>query len=199
MFARSIIYCSELIMTTVVKLWLQITGRLTIGKKLQKKLDRRKRYVYVSNHASYLDVFVMWAVLDFNQRTNGAPTKVMTGPGVYFTFMRPFIWLLGAYPAKKREHQKVHAGVEGSLHYIRSGYNICIFPEGKRALPDEKRAFNGVSQILANSDECEMILIRIIWQPGPWWKRRVELRASSAPESLDHHDPQAIMEHIYNL
>lgn len=199
MLARSIIYCSELVMTTIVKLWLRITRRLTIGKKLHKKLDRHKRYVYVSNHASYLDVFVMWAVLDFNQRINGAPTKVMTGPGVYFTVMRPLIWLLGAYPAKKRDHQSVHAGIEGSLHYIQSGYNICIFPEGKRSLPNEKRAFNGVSHILANSDECEMILIHIIWEPGPWWKRRVELRASSAPQGLNHHDPQAIMDQIYNL
>lgn len=199
MLARIIIYCSELVMTTLVKWWLLLTRRLTIGKSLDKKLHNNKRYVYVANHASYLDVFVMWAVLNFNQRLNGAPTKVMTGPGIYFTAMRPLIWLLGAYPAKKRDHQNVHAGIEGSLHYIHSGYNICIFPEGKRSLPDEKRAFNGVSHILANSDECEMILIRIIWEPGPWWKRRIELRASAAPENLDHHDPQAIMEHIYNL
>lgn len=199
MLVRNIIYCSELLITTAVKLWLQTTGKLVIGTKLHKKLDRSKRYVYVANHASYLDVFVMWAVLDFNQRINGAPTKVMTGPGVYFTFLRPLVWLLGAYPSKKLNHPNVHAGVDGSLHYIQSGYNICIFPEGKRSLRNEKRAFNGVSQILANSDDCEMILIRIIWQPGPWWKRRLELRASSAPDSLDHHDPYAIMEHIYNL
>lgn len=199
MFPRTIIYCSELVMTTTVKQWLILTRRLVIGKKLEKKLNRNKRYVYVANHASYLDVFVLWAVLNFRQRINGAPTKVMTGPGVYFTFMRPVIWLLGGYPAKRGDHPNVHAGVEGSLHYIHSGYNICIFPEGKRSLPDEKRAFNGVSNILANSDDCEMILIRIMWQPGPWWKRSVELRASDAPATLDHHDPQAIMEHIYNL
>jgi 1-acyl-sn-glycerol-3-phosphate acyltransferase len=186
-------------MTTVVKLWLSLTGKLIITKHLDANVDIRKRYVYISNHASYLDPIVMWSVMSLQQRLNGAPTKVMTSPGVYFSSLRPLIWLLGAFPAKKRDHQKLPAGVEGALHYIRSGYNICIFPEGKRAHPSEKRAFNGVSRILAESDDCEMILIRIIWYRGKWWQRNIELRASPAPATLDRHDPMAIMEHIYNL
>lgn len=199
MLPKIVIYCSELIMTTIVKQWLVLSGKLVVTKHLATPLHFNKRYVYVSNHASYLDPIVLWSVLSFRQRLNGAPTKVMTAPGVYFTVMRPVIWLLGAFPAKKREHQKLPAGVDGALHYLRSGYNICIFPEGKRAHPSEKRAFNGVSRILAESDDCEMILVRIIWYRGKWWQRNLELRAESAPASLDRHDPQAIMEHIYNL
>ncbi|MEO5691248.1 MAG: lysophospholipid acyltransferase family protein [Candidatus Saccharimonadales bacterium] len=186
-------------MTTLVKTWLLITRRLTTISSPKTKLSINKRYVYVANHASYLDPIVLWSVLTFRQRLNGAPTKVMTASYVYFSFLRPLIWLLGAYPAKKREGQRVHAGIEGSLYYLHHGYNICIFPEGKRSLESEQRAFNGVSRILAEVDEYEMILIRIIWQPGPWWKRTLELRAEIAPDDLNHHDPQAIMKYIYTM
>lgn len=199
MFSRIVIYCSEIVMTTTVKTWLQLIGKLRITRPLEADVNISKRYVYVANHASYLDPIVMWSVLNFRQRLNGAPTKVMTSPHVYFSIMRPFIWLLGAFPAKKREHQRLQAGVEGSLHYLRSGYNICIFPEGKRSLPEERRAFTGVSRILAASDEYEMVLIRIIWQAGPWWRRGLELRAAPAPSTLNRHDPAEIMDYIYSL
>ncbi len=199
MLARNIISFSELLMTTLVKWWLLTSRRLVVSRRLTQNLNRQKRYVYVANHASYLDPIVLWSVLNFRQRLNGAPTKVMTAPYVYYSYLRPFIWLLGAYPAKKRENDRVHAGIEGSLYYLHHGYNICIFPEGKRSLESEQRAFNGVSRILAEVDEYEMILIRIIWQPGPWWKRTLELRAAHAPDDLNHHDPQAIMKYIYSM
>lgn len=199
MVARIIIYCTELLMTTFVKAWLIVFRRFKHTKPPTLSLNINKRYVYVANHSSYLDPIVMWSALNLQQRINGAPTKVMTAPFVYFSFLRPFIWLLGAYPAKKKDHQNVHAGVEGSLHFLRHGYNICIFPEGKRSLQNENRAFNGVSRILAEVDEYEMILIRIMWGSGPWWKRTIELRTQKAPDSLNHHDPYAIMDHIYKL
>lgn len=186
-------------MTTLVKSLMLFTGRLTNTRAPNEVFKLSKRYVYVANHASYLDPIVMWSALTLQQRLNGAPTKVMTAPHVYFSFLRPLIWLLGAYPAKKREGQRVHAGIDGSLHYLHNGYNVCIFPEGKRSLQEENRAFNGVSKILSEVDGYEMILIHIIWQPGPWWKRKLELRAERAPDTLDHHDPQAIMNYIYNM
>lgn len=199
MFAKIIIYCVQIVMTTITKSWLLLTRRLTYISPPSNNFTISRRYIYVANHASYLDPIVMWSVLNFQQRMNGAPTKVMTAPFVYFSLLRPIVWLLGAYPAKNKHNTKVAAGVHGSLEYINHGYNICIFPEGKRSLEEEKRAFNGVSQILANVDEYEMVLVRIKWGSGPWYMRKLDIRAELAPSTLDHHNPQAIMNHIYSM
>lgn len=199
MIAKFIIYCSELLMTTCVKAWLRAFHRITLRRHLPTPLHFHRRYVYVSNHASYLDPLVMWSILHFRQRINGAPTKVMTAPRVYYSPLRPLIWCLGAFPAKKKPGALTPSGVEGALHYLRNGYNICIFPEGRRSLPFEHQPFTGVSKILEGSSDAEMILLHIIWQPGPWWKRHLEIRAQSAPENLNKQDPEAIMAAIYSL
>lgn len=200
MIQKILIYSSELIMTTLVKIFLKLTGRLQISRSIVHPFHIRKRYIYVSNHASYLDPLVLWAVLSFTQRVNGAPTKVMTTPSIYYGPLRPLIWLLGAFPARKSSSSsRAHAGIDGALYYMNQGYNIAIFPEGKRSLPSENRAFRGVSEILAASDASDMVLIRIIWGEGPWWRRSLELRASLAPLDLNHHDPSAIMRAVYKL
>lgn len=113
--------------------------------------------------------------------------------------MTSIIWLLGAYPAKKKDHQKIHAGVEGSLHYLHSGYNICIFPEGKRSLREEYRAFSGVSRILSEIDSYEMILFILHGSQDHGGDESFLLTARRAPETLDHHDPHAIMDYIYSM
>lgn len=199
MLSKTIIYCSELLMTTIVKLWLQSIRRIHLTHPLSASLHSEKNYIYVSNHSSYLDPLVMWSVLDIQQRLNGAPTKVMTAPHVFYSLMRPFIWCLGAFPAKSQPGSVSHAGVEGALHFMRAGYNVCIFPEGRRSTEQHHHAFQGVSRILAGSDDCDMILIHIIWGPGPWWKRSLELRAAHAPTLINRHDPNAIMDAIYAL
>lgn len=199
MLQKALIYSAEISMTTIVKILLTITGRLHVSRHIDHEMNIHKRYIYVANHASYLDPLVLWSVLSLSQRLNGAPTKVMTTPSIYFGPLRPFIWLLGAFPAKTSNKRRARAGIEGALHYMKQGYNIAIFPEGKRSLPSENRAFRGVSEILAASDDSEMILIRIIWGDGPWWRRSIELRASLAPQGLDHHNPAAIMQEIYKL
>lgn len=199
--AKFIIYCSELIMTTMVKFWLHISGRLIENDGLADTMHYNTRYLYVANHSSYLDPIVMWSVLGMRQRLNGAPTKVMTTASVYYSFIKPVIWLLGAFPAKPRHRDTIdeRAGIPGALRYLSHGYNICIFPEGKRAREDEHRAFSGVSRILEASDDCTIILIHIVWHHGPWWRRKLELRAARAPETIDRRDPHAIMRAIYNL
>jgi 1-acyl-sn-glycerol-3-phosphate acyltransferase len=199
MLRKTIIYISELLMTTVVKQWLLVSRRLVSHSSFDEPLHLKKRYVYIANHASYLDPIIMWSVLKIAQRLNGAPTKVMTSAHVYFSLLRPFIWLLGAFPAKNVSGTHSHAGVEGALHYLKKGYNVAIFPEGKRSLQSEGRAFHGVSNILAASDSCEMVLIHIMWHEGSWWHRKLELRACIAPEGLNRHDPKEIMKYIYSL
>lgn len=199
MIAKIVIYCSELIMTTLVTGYLVLSRRLIDRKLLPQPLLFGHRYLFVANHASFLDPIVMWSVFSLAQRINGAPTKVMTARFVYNTALRPILWTLGAFPARGPENAPKPAGVEAALQYLDQGYNVCIFPEGKRSTRSDNHVFSGVSRILQTSTTCEVILIHIVWHSGPWWKRRLELRSQLAPSDLDRSNAAAIMNAIYDL
>ena len=184
--------------TQLLRLILLTKGKLFKNIKLNP-LDSSSRYVIASNHQSRLDPFVIGMVFSFAQKRKLSPIKYMLYPGLYHSILKPLFFSLGCYPAHAKYHPYHTAGVEGSIKLLGKGYNVCIFPEGRRTLQSESSPYNGISRILAGYTEANLILAHIEWERKGWWRRNVHVKVENAPPGIDVADPQKIMEAIYKL
>lgn len=160
----------------------------------------RKRYIIIGNHQSMLDPFVIFAIMPFWRRLPFLPIKFMTIPKVYHRwYVKPLAFLLGCFPAHIRERNHHTYGVEGSVKLLSYGYNICMFPEGRRTTQKESDPKPGIVQILQKYPEATLLLAHIQWTRSGKFRRHITITITSAPKTLDKTDPKALMDAIYAL
>ncbi len=164
------------------------------------KINPHSRYLFISNHQSILDPFIIFGALPFTHNLAAAPTRFMTARTVYYTIWRPLIFLVGCYPT----YIKGTTAVQRTIEYLSSGYNVFIFPEGRRTNQHNSAPKDGVAQIIQRAQEqslvYEIVLIRIKWKNASYWKRHATLSFSTI-SSADCRDASAteIMARIYKL
>ena len=84
-------------------------------------------FIIISNHTSYLDIFLVSHLFPFGARF--FPIRYPTAVKHYFTWKRPFVWALGAYPILKGG--TLEKTLEKSVKILKDGGRIMLFPEGK--------------------------------------------------------------------
>lgn len=195
-----LITASQELSAFACKMLLKTWGDGWTAKIELPKLYRSQRYVIVGNHQSQLDPFVIFALMPFSVRRRLLPLKFMTIPKVYHKwFIKPFAYALGCFPAHIREYHHHTYGVSGSVKLLNRGYNICMFPEGRRVLRSESGPKPGISQILADYPDAKLILAHLEWYVNANGKRRVALTVAPAPDNLNKNSPTDIMNAIYAL
>lgn len=163
-------------------------------------LSRSKRYIVAANHQSQLDPFAIFIPVSFKQRSKFIPMKFMTLPRVYHKwYVKPLAYLAGCYPAHIRERNHHTYGVSGTIKLLKQGYNICIFPEGRRTRQGETEPKNGIVRILQDYPDATLLLAHIQWSRGRFGGRKCTVIMAEAPKNLDKTDPKKIMNAIYAL
>ncbi len=193
----AIAFCQEL-SAIACRTWLKLSGGYTAHTSQLPTLSHQKRYVIAGNHQSMLDPFAIFALLPFRQRLRFLPLKFMTVPSMYHRwYLKPFMYLLGCYPAHIRDRNHHTYGVEGTIKLLRYGYNICIFPEGTRTLQKDSDPKYGIVKILQESPDVTLLLAHLEWAFTPRGKKYLTLKIAPAPKNLDKTNPKVIMNAIY--
>jgi 1-acyl-sn-glycerol-3-phosphate acyltransferase len=178
----------------------RIHGGYETTIKLPSKLKHTKRYIVASNHQSLIDPFVIFALLPLRTRLRLLPLKFMTIPKVYHRwYVKPFAYVLGCFPAHIKERMHHTYGVDGTIKLLGYGYNICIFPEGRRTIRAESDPKPGVVKIMAACPEAILLLAHLEWQQISKHRRHLTMVIAPAPPNLDKTSPKAIMDAIYAL
>lgn len=194
-----IAFCQEL-SAIACAIFQKARGGYEVQMRLHGKLSHTKRYVIAGNHQSLLDPFAIFALMPFRQRMRLLPLKFMTIPKVYHRwYIKPFAYVFGCFPAHIKEYNHHTYGVEGAIKLISYGYNICIFPEGRRTLQAESEPRPGIVRILQACPDAELILAHLEWYYPKRGGKYLKLIIAPAPENLDKTDPKAIMDAIYRL
>ncbi len=177
-----------------------IEGGYKVTVRLPSKLDARKHYIVAANHQSMIDPFAVFALLPFSHRRKLLPLKFMTFPKIYHRwYVKPFAYLLGCYPAHIRDRSHHTYGIDGTIKLLGYGYTICIFPEGTRTLQKDSDPKYGITKVLEQHPEAELLLAHLEWTFTKNGKRHVVMTIAPAPVGLDKTSPKAIMDAIYEL
>lgn len=173
--------------------------KLLGGLRLQAPyyFDPHKTYLVLSNHQSRLDPFTIYGSLGLRQNIICAPTKFLTAKGVYYSFL--WLWLksMGCYPTKNRS-----LTVPETVNYLKKGYSVCLFPEGRRTIESESTPRDGTRLIL---DEIRrqhlnivVVLAHIEWEPYRLF-RKATVRLAAAPIDIYEQSVSDMMRAIYSL
>ncbi len=100
---------------------------LAVSSPRKARLTKGAEFIIISNHISFLDPFLISQIFPFGSKY--FPFRYPTAPEHYYTWKRPFIWALGAYPI--REGTGLEQSLLKSLEIIGRGGRVLVFPEGR--------------------------------------------------------------------
>lgn len=173
--------------------------RMTGGYNLRVSTDLRAGvpYVFIANHQSRIDPFIVFSALPQYDVKQSTPLRFMTARSIYYSPLLPILKVLGCYPTRQ-------AGVDvikRSVSYLESGYNVFIFPEGRRVLRTESDPRSGVERILATSPaDVRPVLVHIEWSLLKWGRRHVEVGFREVdPQELHGLTAKDIMLKVYEV
>lgn len=193
--SKRLIQYSQVPTTIFCKLLMKLVG--TVALESECNFQNDSNYLFVSNHQSRIDPFIIFCALPVKQIIQVTPMKHLTSKGIYNTPLKPFLKLLGCYPTRRRD-----VTVKESVHLLSIGYSICLFPEGKRSLQSESTPKPGVSLVINNAlsvTPFKIILVHITWTRHAFFRRDILIRFKEAPNSLYSPTPDSLMEAVYKV
>jgi 1-acyl-sn-glycerol-3-phosphate acyltransferase len=156
--------------------------------------NKNSRIVIASNHTHALDPFAVVSSIRYRDFFRLAPFAFMTSRYFFkMRWLRPMLWLAGCFPAHALPPFYNLVGIDAALAFLNRGYTLFIFPEGTRAKNGPLPAKRGVSEILQQVPNHELILAHIEWKRNPG----AVIHLAKHTGSTD--DPQAILNAIYKL
>lgn len=122
----------------LARLWARVilaTGRVRVRVRGRENLESGRHYVFVANHASYMDIPILLGHLPVGIRFMAKASL----------FHVPFVgWYLRRTGHLPVRGGSVHANARRLLQavrYLRRGQSIVVFPEGGRSLTGELGEF----------------------------------------------------------
>lgn len=167
---------------------------LRIEARGLRHLPRKGPYLIAPNHQSYLDPFVLSAVLPYSVFRN----TFFVGYSVIFTspFMKRFARLTNTIPVDPDAHllRAMKAGAYG----LRQGLILCIFPEGGRSYDGSLQDFKKGAAILSRELSVPIVPVAIRGTHKVWprdskrirpHKVTIEFGPPLEPSQADAGDP----------
>lgn len=153
LYIPSVVRAVQLFIWPPLRFFFYYFGMLRVKGRQNIRRISGCSFIIVSNHISYLDMFLIAHLFPFGKTF--FPIYYPTWPDYYFTWKRPFMWALGAYPIFKKE--ELHRTLAYSLKILRSGGRILIFPEGYiHRIGRHKKPRRGASFLAA---ECSVPIL----------------------------------------
>lgn len=186
---------SQIIANRILRFLMLFLGNLTLNGTIPQN-DTKRRYLFVSNHQSKIDAFAIFGAMPLSANLMFAPMKFMTAHSIYYSYLRPFLASWGCYPHKIPGIDII----DYSASLMRQGYNLFIFPEGKRVTKDGSQPKSGVTRLIeATREEKPVIMLVHIQWKRHGFRRSASVTIRKAPKNLDVSSPVAIMAAIYEL
>lgn len=154
-------------------------------------------YLIASNHQSRWDPFAIFGSLPLSENFRATPIKFMTAKGLYYSPLRPILASMGCFPTRKKNTDII----DYSVRLMQHGYNLFIFPEGRRTLQIESEPKRGVGALTTKTMELspKLILVHIEWRRLGRIRRHATITIAEAPDALDASNPKSIMDAVYSL
>ncbi|MEK6562076.1 MAG: lysophospholipid acyltransferase family protein, partial [Candidatus Binatota bacterium] len=118
-------------------------------------LDPKQRYIFMPNHASFLDILLAFAYIPFNFR-------IITKEKI---FCIPLMgWALKwsrQIPMDRANPRKGLASLRQALNLLQEGISIVVFPEGTRTLDGKIKDFKATLFILPIRSGIPVVPVRI--------------------------------------
>jgi 1-acyl-sn-glycerol-3-phosphate acyltransferase len=140
------------------KLWSQVLLILygirvkVIGRE---NIDHRRRYVYVSNHVSFMDIPVLLAGINDDIRFTYRSTLTRTPIWGWALRYGHFLMMDRSSPIK------AHHTIQRAIKMLHSGASIQLFPEGTRSKTGKLQAFKRGAFNLAFEAKAPIIPVAI--------------------------------------
>jgi len=131
---KIIVYFVQLFVISLIKL----VGLPFVRRRNLAAARNLSGALIVANHRRAFDPFIICAALPYRYAFALMPFAFITANSLYFSWRRLGMWLMGCYPARQQEGSRALHGIEASTDFLRQGYSIVIFPEGKRIRPPER-------------------------------------------------------------
>lgn len=153
-------------------------------------------YVYASNHVSFADIWVLFAVLPGSVRFV-AKKELLSVP-----FFGRAVRASGQIPIDRTNLRDAFAAYDAAALAIRSGLSAIVFAEGTRSRDGSLREFKKGPFVLAIAAGAPVVPVLIqgtrdVLPPGGWWVRpgrvRVKLAAPVATSGLSYENRDEVL------
>jgi 1-acyl-sn-glycerol-3-phosphate acyltransferase len=134
-------------------LW--VCGVKVVVRNLED-LDRSLPRVYVSNHQSYFDIFVLLAHLPVHFKF------VLKQELMRIPLLGPAMRGAGYIAIDRGDPRKAIRGMNEAAEKVKAGASILVFPEGTRSLDGELQEFKPGGFHLALKAGCEIVPLAIL-------------------------------------
>ena len=141
-------------------LGLRVLLKIRCGHRVHgvPRLDRPS--ILIANHASHIDIAALFAALPISE-----VSKVRTAAArdTIYALPRPLValieFLFNTYPFERKG--KSTDSLERGAEYLREGYHLAIFPEGRRSQEGRLRAFTPGFAKIAYRTGAPVVPVRI--------------------------------------
>lgn len=120
-----------------------------------EKIDSAKAYVFMANHVSFLDSFVLYAYIP--NMIKGIEIASHFRWPVYGYFIRKF----GNIPIDQSSVGNSLKSIREAQEYIKSGKSILIFPEGERTHNGQMNEFKRLPFLLAQEAHVDIVPVAL--------------------------------------
>ena len=141
-------------------LGLRVFLKFHCGYRVRGRMRLTTPSVLVANHASHMDIAAIFAALPISEvsrvRTAAARDAIYTLPPILLHLVE---FLFNTYPFERRSGST--ASLERGEAYVREGYHLAIFPEGRRVGTRERAPFTPGFAKIAYRTGAPVVPIRI--------------------------------------
>ena len=146
-----------------------------------------------ANHRRMTDALIICGCLPFGIALRLLPFAFITADIYYDSWLRPVLWLAGCYPARNLSGRHKSYGIDASVGFLRHGWSMLIFPEGKRIRSGERgAAYAGILKIHQAAATVPVAICHIEYTGRQ--ARVVLATLRQVPDTAD-----AVMDEVYKL
>jgi len=155
----SVLISRRKIPTAIMRLWAKTylwSAGIKIDTTGMHHVDAKRPCIYMSNHASILDIMLLISLLPVDLRF------VYKQSLTYIPFVGWAIWLMGMIPIDRSNRNRAIESLKKAGRNIRHGYHLMMFPEGTRTRSGELLPFKRGGFALAMQNELEIVPISLL-------------------------------------
>jgi len=117
---------------------------ISVSTEGLEKLDKNSHYVFMGNHLSYADIFVLLHVLSERQFLFMAKKELFKIPFFGFALKK-----IGMIPIERGDHKDGLKSLLNAAKKISEGFSVLLFPEGTRSSDGRLGSFKRGAFVLA--------------------------------------------------